>query len=211
MRFGRVISFCFLLLVAMPAYVHAQEVDVTPQENSVATEEPTNSVEVTEHAASHSEPESGHKEEGGMPQLDPTYYASQLFWLAIATGLMFILMSKLALPRIAAVLELRDNQVRKDLETAAKLKLEAEEVKLTYLRALRDADERAHALTDRTLNEARDKQHDALEALTARTQQQIIETEATLRAQKEAVLLEVASISKTLSETTIRHLSKKAA
>lgn len=201
MRFGRVISFFFLLLVLTPVHVHAQDLETVPAEVQGSPVE----------AAQDHVPGPVHEEGGSMPQLDPTFYASQLFWLVVSGGLMFLLMSKVALPRISAVLEMRDNQVRKDLEKAAKLKLEAEDVKLGYLRALRDADERSRALTERTLNEVREKQSVALSELNIRTQQQIADTEATLRTQKEAVLTEVSNISKTLSETIIGKLSTKAA
>lgn len=193
MRLGRVLPFCLLLLVSAPTY--AQETQTVPVES------------VSETA-----PVEAHEEGGGtMPQLDPTYYASQLFWLLVAGGLMFALMSKVALPRVAAILELRDAQVRKDLEKAAKLKLEAEEIKLSYLRALRDADERARALTERTLNEAREKQNTAINDVTVRSQKQIAETEQSLKLQKELVLTEISAISKDLSETIIDQLGKKAA
>jgi len=199
MRFGRVLTFCLLLLVSGP--VLAQDIETVPVELQGSAAE----------AAQDHVPGEVHEEGGGtMPQLDPTYYASQLFWLVVAGGLMFVLMSKVALPRVAAILELRDNQVRKDLEKAAKLKLEAEDVKLSYLRALRDADERARALNERTLNEIREKQATALNDINIRTQQQIADTEKNLRTQKEAVLTEVSAISKTLSDTIINQFKKAA-
>lgn len=207
MRFGRVFPLCLLLLVAISTPVFAQAEETAPVEAQTASPEL-----VQETAPAHVEG-AVHEEEGGgtMPQLDPTYYASQLFWLLIAGGLMYLMMSKVALPRVARILEVRDNQVRKDLEKAARLKLEAEDVKVTYLRALRDADERARALTERTLREIREKQDAALSEIAVRTQLKIAETEKTLLAQKEAVLIEVSAISKKLSDTIIGQLSKKAA
>lgn len=76
---------------------------------------------------------------GGLPQLNPASYASQVFWLAITFGLLFWLMSKVALPRVAEVLEARQEKITNDLEKATALKTEAEGVMQAYDKALADA------------------------------------------------------------------------
>ena len=78
--------------------------------------------------------------DSSMPQLDPTYYMSQLFWLILCGATLYWLMDKVALPRVSRMVDLRDDQVRRDLELAYKLKQQAEDVKVDYTRALRDAD-----------------------------------------------------------------------
>jgi len=75
----------------------------------------------------------------GLPQLNPASYASQIFWLIVTFGLLLWLMSKVALPRVAEVLEARQEKISNDLEKAGSLKAEAEAVMQAYEKALTDA------------------------------------------------------------------------
>ena len=59
-------------------------------------------------------------ESGGMPQLNPEFWFSQIFWLIIAFGLLFIVLSKLILPKISENLEARKSQILENIEAAEK-------------------------------------------------------------------------------------------
>ena len=59
-------------------------------------------------------------ESGGMPQLDPEFWFSQIFWLVITFGILYIVLSKLILPKISENLETRKSQVLDNLELAEK-------------------------------------------------------------------------------------------
>ncbi len=74
-----------------------------------------------------------------MPQFDPTSYPSQIFWLIVCFVALYLLMSRVALPRIAEVLEERANRIAADLEKAAMLKQEAESVIAAYEAAVAEA------------------------------------------------------------------------
>ena len=65
--------------------------------------------------------------EAGMPQLDPTYWASQAFWLILIFTLLYLALSKLFIPKIKDSIDDRENKVKDDLDEAQKLKLIAEE------------------------------------------------------------------------------------
>ena len=64
--------------------------------------------------------------EAGMPQLDPTYWASQAFWLILVFSVLYISISKFYLPKIKDNLENRENKIKEDLENASKFKEESE-------------------------------------------------------------------------------------
>lgn len=81
----------------------------------------------------------------GLPQLDPAGFMPQLIWLAISFIVLYLLMSRVALPRIAGVLDERDRQIQSDLERAEKLKAEAEDALTAYQAAMTDARARAQA------------------------------------------------------------------
>ena len=67
--------------------------------------------------------------EAGMPQLDPTYWSSQAFWLVLIFAILYISISKFYLPKIKDNLDNRENKIKEDLENASKFK-EQSEVKL---------------------------------------------------------------------------------
>ena len=67
-----------------------------------------------------------------MPQLDPSSFASQLIWLTITFTIFYLVMARVALPRISEVLETRQNRIAYDLETATSLKDEADSVLADY-------------------------------------------------------------------------------
>ena len=68
-------------------------------------------------------------ESGGMPQLNPEFWVSQIFWLIITFGILYIVLSKFILPKISSNLELRKSQIQENIETAEKQR-EISEVKL---------------------------------------------------------------------------------
>ncbi len=74
-----------------------------------------------------------------MPQLDPSSFPTQLIWLAISFVILFLLMSRVALPRIARVLEERQNRIDGNLDKAQALKVEAEAARESYEKALEAA------------------------------------------------------------------------
>ena len=65
-------------------------------------------------------------ETGGMPQLNPEFWISQIFWLVITFGGMFFVLSKFVLPNISANLESRKSQILVNIETADKQREDSE-------------------------------------------------------------------------------------
>jgi F-type H+-transporting ATPase subunit b len=57
-------------------------------------------------------------ESGGMPQLNPEFWISQIFWLTLTFGILYVVLSKLILPKISANLELRKSQIQENIEAA---------------------------------------------------------------------------------------------
>ena len=63
-----------------------------------------------------------------MPQLNPEFFLSQVFWLVITFSFLLIFLWKITLPRISLVLERREKKINDDIHTAKKLQTEAEEI-----------------------------------------------------------------------------------
>ena len=65
-------------------------------------------------------------ESGGMPQLNPEFWVSQIVWLVLTFGILYIVLSKLILPKISDNLESRKSQILENIETAEKQREESE-------------------------------------------------------------------------------------
>jgi F-type H+-transporting ATPase subunit b len=65
-------------------------------------------------------------ESGGMPQLNPEFWISQIFWLILTFGILYVFLSKLILPKISANLELRKSQIQENIEAAEKQRKDSE-------------------------------------------------------------------------------------
>ena len=65
-------------------------------------------------------------ESGGMPQLNPEFWVSQIFWLTLTFGILYMVLSKLILPKISSNLELRKSQIQENIEAADKQREESE-------------------------------------------------------------------------------------
>ena len=65
-------------------------------------------------------------ESGGMPQLNPEFWISQIFWLTLTFGILYIILSKFILPKISANLEIRKSKILENIEAADKQREDCE-------------------------------------------------------------------------------------
>ena len=94
--------------------------------------------------------EAGAEKSGGLPQLNFETFGTQIFWLLVCIVVLFYLMSKIALPRIASVLEERADAIASDLDQAEEYKRKAEEAEAAYEQALADARAKAQEIAAET-------------------------------------------------------------
>ena len=92
-------------------------------------------------------------EENGMPQLNPEYWISQIFWLIIVFASLYIVLSQIILPKISESLETRKSQVLQHVEQAEKFKEESEKKIQEYDNILNEAKNQAKKI----MNESRKK------------------------------------------------------
>ncbi|MEP3890186.1 MAG: F0F1 ATP synthase subunit B' [Hellea sp.] len=91
-----------------------------------------------------------HAAEGVFPPFDPTYFATQIFWLLLTFGILYLLLSRIFLPRIGQTLEDRSSRIADDLDAASRMQKDAEEAGKAYERALADARAKAHNVAETT-------------------------------------------------------------
>ncbi len=92
-------------------------------------------------------------ESGGMPQLNPEFWISQIFWLIITFGILFFVLTKVILPKISDNLETRKSQILENIETADKQKEESQKKIDEYEKIILDSKLKAKSY----FNEAREK------------------------------------------------------
>ena len=92
-------------------------------------------------------------ESGGMPQLNPEFWISQIFWLILTFGILFISLSKFILPKISKNLEARKSEILENIETAEKQREESENKIKEYEKIILDSKNQAKNY----LNEAKQK------------------------------------------------------
>lgn len=88
--------------------------------------------------------------QAGMPQLDPSTFPNQIFWLVIALVAVYFVMAKLALPRIGGTLATRKGTITTDLAAAEELKLKAKAAEKAYTEALATARAEAAKIIEAT-------------------------------------------------------------
>lgn len=82
----------------------------------------------------------------GLPQLNVPDFAPQLIWLALTFGLLYVILSKVSLPRIGEVIDERRDRIQRDLDEAARLKGETEKALAAYEKERAEARAKASAL-----------------------------------------------------------------
>lgn len=129
-----------------------------------------------------------------MPQFDPTWFVSQVFWLALVLGVLYWLMSKHAIPRVQAALEARAERIKSDLDRAAKLQQDATAAAEAHAAAIAKArDEAREAL--RSAQAAAQAELDSRQsALAAELAQQTAEAEKRIAAARDEAMGNVREI-----------------
>jgi len=151
-----------------------------------------------------------HEAKGQFPPFNPNTYASQLVWLAIAFVVLYVLMSRLALPRIATIIENREKAIAGDLAEAEKLKAQSEEAVAAYEKALADARNRAQGIANETRERQTAEADKTRKALEDRLNAKLADAEKTIAATKQAAMTNVRGIATDAARAIVERLIGKA-
>lgn len=143
----------------------------------------------------------------GFPPFDSSTFASQLLWLTITFVALYLLMSRVALPRLAKIIEDRQKYAADDLADAQGLKDQSDAAIAAYEKALAEARGRAQALA----NETRDKQAAEAEThrktLDAKLNAHIADAEKTIAASRASAMANVRSIAADVASAIVERLT----
>ena len=142
-----------------------------------------------------------------MPQFDPTYFASQLFWLYACFIVLFILLSVFAMPKIGAVLEERQKRIDGNLDKAGQLKHEAEAAIAAYEKALAESRAQAHKILQDNAKSIAEAAEIRNKAIGEKLAQQIKDGEGRIQAAKDEALGHIREISADLVRASVEKLT----
>lgn len=141
---------------------------------------------------------------GGLPQLDPSTWANQIFWLIIVFAALYFLLSTFILPRLREGISDREDRISDDLDQASNMQREAEEAEKAYNRSLADARAKAMNVAETTKQSIDAEIAAEIEAADASLEKQADVAEANIRTIKAKALSNIESIA---SETAVEVVS----
>jgi F-type H+-transporting ATPase subunit b len=147
----------------------------------------------------------------GFPPFDPQTFASQLFWLALTFIALYVLMSRIALPRVGSILEERRRHIEAALADAQRTKDESAAASAAHEKALAEARERAHTLANATREKAAAAAEARRKSVDAELRARIAEAEKAIAASRSAAMTRVHDIASDAAAAIVERLTGAAA
>ncbi len=149
-------------------------------------------------------------EKAAFPPFDPWHFPSQIFWLVVLFGTLYIVLSRIILPRIGNTLERRESTIASDLDEAARLNDEAVDAQ----KAVDVSIAKAHAKARETADKARTKIDKEIAAETAKVDAEVdkklSESEARISELRTEAMKSVESIASEAAESVLGKFGSKA-
>ncbi|CUH74841.1 F0F1 ATP synthase subunit B' [Tropicibacter naphthalenivorans] len=146
----------------------------------------------------------------GMPQLCGDWIGNQVFWLIITLVVIFLILSKIALPRIASVLAERQGTITNDIAAAEELKRKSEEAEAAYQQALTDARTEAQAIAQKTRDDIKADLDAAMAKADADISAKAAESEAAIAEIRNSAMENVEIVAKDTAAAIVAALGGKA-
>lgn len=151
------------------------------------------------------------KKKSGLPQLDPSSYPSQIFWLLVSFAVLYTLMSRVALPRVTEVLDMRQTQRDNNLNRAEHLQEDAAKIRQTLDAAMAAAQAEAQATVSAREQENAKKTAAENARFLEHARNRIASAEQTIAKAKEEALQSLSDISAEVAADIVQKISGTAA
>ena len=152
----------------------------------------------------------GAKDAVGMPQLDFATFPNQIFWLVVTLVAIYLLLSRVALPRIGAVLAERRGAITNDIARAEMLKHQAGEAEVAYQKALADARAEAARIIEKTKAEMQEQFDIALQKADAEIAARAAESERRLAEIRDSAAAAVEEVARDTAREVVAAMGAKA-
>ena len=145
--------------------------------------------------------------EAGMPQLDPTYWASQAFWLIIIFIALYLALSNLFIPKIKDSIDNRENKIKDDLDEAQKLKNLAEKKLKEYELSIEDAKKEVQKIIFESKNKLNSEIQSKKRVFDKEIEIEIKNAEKEIEILKKNSLKNISAISEEIASKVIEQIS----
>ena len=145
-------------------------------------------------------------ESGGMPQLNPEFWISQIFWLIITFGVLYVILSKLILPKISKNLESRKSQISDNIEAADKQRKESEDKIEEYEKIINQSKIEAKNIFNQVKEKALKDINSKKENLDKQIEQEIKNAEEEIKGLRKDASTKINKIAIDLSDEIIKKL-----
>ena len=174
-----------------------------------------NAAHGAEAAAGHGAEAAGHAAEAaqhavGMPQLDTQYFGNLIFWLLVTLALLYWVLSKIALPRIAGVISDRQAFITGDLMQAEECKKKAKEAEAAYGQALSDARAEANKIIAAQKADIQKDLDAAIAKADAEISARSVESEKRIGAIRDSATADARSVAREVTAELVRTFGGKA-
>ncbi len=142
----------------------------------------------------------------GMPQLDPTHFPSQIFWLIVSFAVMYWLFARFGVPRVADILETRQDRIAADLDRAATFRREAEAAMAEHERLVAEAQAKARAHLDAALERVKAEAARQEADLERSLQRQISDADARIAQARDEALRALEDVAVDVSRAAVDRL-----
>ncbi|MGB1077196.1 MAG: hypothetical protein ACPG05_02730 [Bdellovibrionales bacterium] len=195
--------------VAGAAYVASVSASYAEETLKIITQEAKETLDADLHDAVHEVAEITHEASGGLPQFDPTWFASQVFWLAISFTLLYVVFAKKTLPSISSTIDRRRQQIESDIETTEELTKESEGVYEAYQKNLQESQAAARSVIADMEADLKAKAEEAHAKFRDKAEKTISKTEDAIKKAKEEALKDVEAVAAEIAlETTKKLVSR---
>lgn len=154
--------------------------------------------------------EKGAESASGMPQLDFSTFPNQIFWLVVTLLIIYFVLSRIALPRIGAVLSERSGTITNDIAAAEELKQKAVEAEAAYEKALADARAQASQIVAEAKAEIQSELDAELAKADAKIAAKAAESEAAIAEIRAGAVKSVTAVAKDTTKALVEAMGGKA-
>ena len=144
-----------------------------------------------------------------MPQLEITTYPSQIFWLVVSLLTLYLIMSRIIIPKISSVIKNRESQIKNNIHISEQMYKDTEIINNEYEETTKKIEEEARGIIKHLKESTSKKIAKNTESLKKRLEDILEKNEQEIINNKKKVLKEINKISLNLSEEILKKLSNK--